>query len=214
MAFVRTDSLSRLDAAGRIAFESLDAGLILDLRSDHEVANEPNPFAGRAEYRNEPFLDPAWESQRDDLDETTRAGTYRRILLGNRRAIGAVVETVAAAAAAGPPGRTIVAHCAAGKDRTALLVALLLDVAGVDRDRIVADYVLTEERLGIPAMLAAMTGSEAERAEAELAWRTPPEAMTETLAWLDARFGGSRRFLRWCGVADPELDRIVDRLLD
>ena len=40
-----------------------------------------------------------------------------------------------------------VVHCAAGKDRTGTVVAMALDVAGVPREEIVADYVLTAERI-------------------------------------------------------------------
>ena len=36
-------------------------------------------------------------------------------------------------------------HCTAGKDRTGWAAALLLEVAGVDRDTILADYLLTNE---------------------------------------------------------------------
>ena len=43
-------------------------------------------------------------------------------------------------------GATVV-HCAAGKDRTGTVVAMALDVAGVPREEIVADYVLTAERI-------------------------------------------------------------------
>ena len=40
-----------------------------------------------------------------------------------------------------------VVHCAAGKDRTGTVVAMALDVAGVPHEEIVADYVLTAERI-------------------------------------------------------------------
>ena len=34
----------------------------------------------------------------------------------------------------------VLVHCAAGKDRTGVVVALALDAAGVDRETIVSDY--------------------------------------------------------------------------
>ncbi|MGD9751297.1 MAG: tyrosine-protein phosphatase [Acidimicrobiia bacterium] len=72
-------------------------------------------------------------------------------------------------------------HCTAGKDRTGVLVALLLEVAGVDRASIVADYAATDERIGkvrdrlagmsaytqhaaqVPAPLLAASGATMER---------------------------------------------------
>jgi len=40
----------------------------------------------------------------------------------------------------------VIVHCAAGKDRTGVLVALIHTLAGVHRDDIVADYLLTNDR--------------------------------------------------------------------
>jgi protein tyrosine/serine phosphatase len=48
---------------------------------------------------------------------------------------------------ADPSSGTVVVHCAAGKDRTGVVVALALAVAGVPREEIVADYALTAERI-------------------------------------------------------------------
>jgi protein tyrosine/serine phosphatase len=41
----------------------------------------------------------------------------------------------------------VVFHCAAGKDRTGLVAALLLSVLGVDDETIAADYALTSEHI-------------------------------------------------------------------
>jgi hypothetical protein len=41
----------------------------------------------------------------------------------------------------------VVVHCVGGKDRTGLLCAFLLDLAGVGREEIAADYAVSEERL-------------------------------------------------------------------
>ena len=48
---------------------------------------------------------------------------------------------------ADPDGPPALFHCAAGKDRTGVLAALVLDAVGVERDAIVADFALTNERL-------------------------------------------------------------------
>jgi protein tyrosine/serine phosphatase len=209
-ALIRTDSLAHLDTAGRAAMERLEPGLILDLRSAPELVADPNPFAGHPAFRHRPFFDPGWEAVRDDLTQTTRRGIYRRMLGGNLGAIGAAIREIAAA----PPGRPIVAHCAGGKDRTGLIVALLLDVAGVPRDRIAADWAASEEGLGVPAMLAAFEGTAEERRAMELGWSTPPEAMFATFADLDDGYGGSRGFLRECGVDDATMDELVERLVE
>ena len=50
-------------------------------------------------------------------------------------------------AVAHAPEGGIVIHCVGGKDRTGLLSAFLLHLAGVDDETIAADYALSEERL-------------------------------------------------------------------
>ena len=54
------------------------------------------------------------------------------------------------------PGAAIV-HCAAGKDRTGVVIALALTIAGVEPEVIVADYVATDER--IEAIIERLTRS-------------------------------------------------------
>ena len=46
-----------------------------------------------------------------------------------------------------PARLPLVFHCAAGKDRTGVLAALVLDILGVDAEVIVADYVITASRM-------------------------------------------------------------------
>jgi protein tyrosine/serine phosphatase len=56
-----------------------------------------------------------------------------------------------------------VVHCAAGKDRTGCLCALTLTLLGVDREAIVADYMLTNAVVDVAARLPATRARIAER---------------------------------------------------
>src|ERR1700679_2549748 len=94
------------------------------------------------------------------------------------------------------PGAAIV-HCAAGKDRTGVVVALALTVAGVEPEIIVADYVATNdrieaiiERLTRPKMSAANVTTKPIRAHEARA-----ETMRAFLEQLDARYGGLKPWL-------------------
>ena len=79
-----------------------------------------------------------------------------------RRRPDSVVGSVRAIARA--DGAALV-HCAAGKDRTGVVVALALDAAGVDRAAIAADYLASAER--IEAILARLVSSSTYRAQLE-----------------------------------------------
>lgn len=104
-------------------------------------------------------------------------------------------------------------HCTAGKDRTGLAAALLLDVAGADREAIVADYVLTEANLadGLGRELAKLITSLGiplvPRLET-LATKSPAGAIEAALDWIAAQHGDAAGYLRAGGLAEAETDRL------
>jgi protein-tyrosine phosphatase len=85
-------------------------------------------------------------------------------------------------------GPTLV-HCAAGKDRTGVLVALVLDAVGVRREAVIADYALSAERL--EAMFRRWTTAAGVDMPADLTPHMPrAEVVATLLARLDAEHGG------------------------
>ena len=111
----------------------------------------------------------------------------------------------------------LVFHCAAGKDRTGVLAALTLEILGVDRDVIVADYVITAERLRFimdrwresdPAFAARMAEVPASRFSVEA------PTMEGFLDQLGDRFGGARSWALDAGVPAEALNRMADLLLE
>ncbi|GAA3561083.1 HAD-IA family hydrolase [Kribbella ginsengisoli] len=203
---IRTDSPDKLDAAGRVALRGVGAGLVLDLRSDWEMTRT-HPLEGVAEYRRIPWIDPVRDKERVPEDEPLLGDIYRGSLDRNQGQIGAALRAVASA----PEDRPVVVHCKSGKDRTGLLVALLLDLIGVPRDQIVADYVVSEVRLGVLERAAGLPAEERERAL--LLSRTLPETITAALDHVDERYGGVRSYLELCGLTAGELHRLAMRLV-
>jgi protein tyrosine/serine phosphatase len=122
--------------------------------------------------------------------------------------VGAAVRAVADAPAGG-----VVVHCVGGKDRTGLLTALLLHLAGVPVEDIAADYALSEERLRPrhDAWLEA-ADTEAERRRLERITQTPPEVITGLFEELERRYGSVENYLRSAGVSDEGLARARARL--
>ena len=95
---------------------------------------------------------------------------------------------------ADPASLPLVFHCAAGKDRTGVLAALVLDILGVDDEVIVADYLITAGRMEL-----ILGRYRSDPVFAERMARVPPSrfgveagTMVRFLAELDARFGGAR----------------------
>ena len=108
-----------------------------------------------------------------------------------------------------PGGAPALVHCAIGKDRTGVLVALLLDVAGVDRDEIVADYARTGERMApvIARWVDADAGGTINEQVAAFSAMAAPATMAQLLDTLDERWGGAAGFFAAHGVSDADLGR-------
>ncbi|MCW3842115.1 tyrosine-protein phosphatase [Micromonospora yasonensis] len=103
------------------------------------------------------------------LDYVPPPDSYAPMLDHNPARIAAAFRVVVEA----PPGGVVV-HCHAGKDRTGVLVALLLAVAGVGADGIADDYAATEG--------------------------CARETMLNTLTHLDQRYGGAASYLSRAGL--------------
>ena len=94
-----------------------------------------------------------------------------------------------------PPGGVLV-HCAAGKDRTGMLVAVALSALGAPRDAIVADYAETESRLAdYFARELAHLGDPVSQHRLASLQQSPPATMHGTLDHLDGEYGGSAAYL-------------------
>jgi protein-tyrosine phosphatase len=108
----------------------------------------------------------------------------------------------------------VLVHCAAGKDRTGVVVAIALDAAGWDRDVIVADFLASTER--IDQILARLLSSETYRADIEAnasGQHAPrPGVMERVLELIDERSGSSSEWLKENGLDDAELELLRKRL--
>jgi protein tyrosine/serine phosphatase len=184
-ALFRSDNHGRLTDAGISVVRSLGLSRIVDLRAETECAISPSPFRADSAYCNVPLLDP-YES----VEFPTLIEIYRSIV--DRSA--AHVSTAIGAVADAPPGPVLV-HCHAGVDRTGIVVALLLSIAGVERDAVIADY--TARR---PTWEASFVG-------------TLPATISATLDYVDQRYGGARDYLRTNGLTAVQLDALRSRLI-
>ena len=107
-----------------------------------------------------------------------------------------------------------IVHCAAGKDRTGVIVALALTAAGVRPDAIVADYMATADRIDaiIERLSRSKTYAEDVNSKFVHAHLPRPETMRAFLDQLDVRYGGLPRWLAGHGFADDELSRLRAKL--
>jgi protein-tyrosine phosphatase len=211
------------DPAHTQLYRELGLRTVLDLRARAETARAPSawPEATGAVYVALP-MDEGAEGDTNFVAEI-RAGLRTRFTaddlaefygatLRRRGAdFGAGLRVIAAAARL-----PVLVHCAAGKDRTGLLVALLLEALGVSRPVVVADYALTgvlrPDRVRAYAHL--FTESGVELADIAMLFDSPAAAMEAALAGLDEDYGSVPAYLeRECGLSPDELASLRANLL-
>jgi protein-tyrosine phosphatase len=126
-----------------------------------------------------------------------------------------VVAALRAMAAPDDGGLALV-HCAAGKDRTGVVVALALAAVGVTREAIVADYVATGDVLDAILDRLRRSPTYAEDLDDRPADSHRPRAHTleRFLQTLDERADGPAGWLARAGFGADDVARLRDRLLD
>ncbi|WP_298183223.1 tyrosine-protein phosphatase [Saccharomonospora sp.] len=105
-------------------------------------------------------------------------------------------------------------HCAAGKDRTGVVVAFALTVAGARREDIIRDYAATGERLHLILERLRSTPTYSRNIDSvpEDHHRPRAEIMEAFLEQVDRRYGGVEEVLGRNGFGDDELDALYRKL--
>jgi protein-tyrosine phosphatase len=224
---VRSDNLQDLSPAdvNRLV-EDLGVTTIIDLRSAAEVESEgPGPLKTLTSVAHRHLsLIPEAGAMTDVAKDALAMNRARAVerdpddvptafyigYLEDRP--DSVVNALRAIADA--PGAAVV-HCAAGKDRTGVVVALALSAVGVPRDEVIADYVATGER--IEQILDRLRSSPTYASDVD---NIPahehdprPEIMAKFLAHLDAEHGGPLGWLAAHGFTAPDVARLKAKLL-
>ncbi|MGS0688456.1 tyrosine-protein phosphatase, partial [Nakamurella sp. GG22] len=152
----RSAALAQLDDAGLEALDKLRVAEVFDLRGHREIARDgadrvPASVTVRiAPFHPEEDEAPAHEVQEEaETDGQPWTGGERLrayyaaipTLAPARESVASLLRTVADGG--DDRGGGVLVHCAAGKDRTGWAIATLLTAAGVDRDAVLADYLLS-----------------------------------------------------------------------
>ena len=214
--FVRADNVERLTEAGWQALVEYGVHTVIDLRLEEERTGSV-PDGLPLDLIHRPLLPdfghPDWnEINALSLDTTPPASTwvvYIEFLERYRHRFGEAVATIAEADGQG----TVLFHCMGGKDRTGLVAALLLRLAGAERDAVADDYALSGKNLAElhARWIAAATSDEDRELRIRISM-TPPEAMLAVLETLDEQYGGVEGYLRAAGVPARDLAGIRARL--
>ncbi|HSP72491.1 MAG TPA: tyrosine-protein phosphatase [Gaiellaceae bacterium] len=213
---VRSDSVRELTDAGWQALGKYGVERIVDLRWAEELAEDP-PGEAAVDVVHVPLLGPArsspfgaeLEARLDATDDPVDyyRWSYLRFLEEFQPNFAAAVAALADAD--GPA----VVHCAGGKDRTGLVCALALRLAGVPAEAVEDDWVLSEAAWDHDREeWIASAPDEVERNRRRIWSVAPRPAMAETIAELERRYGGARGYLEDAGMRPSALERLRARL--
>jgi protein-tyrosine phosphatase len=195
----RGASLHRLEPENRQELDSLGVHLAIDLRSPQEVAR--GMFVGDGvEVVNLPIFEvaPVFEDEIEDPAETL-AETYVWMLEQGRDAIASIFALLAE-----PTNLPVVIYCAAGKDRTGVVCALILRLIGVKVDAVAGDYRLSQEPTqALKSWHERQVGSDRDPHPAAV-YTAPEEAMRRFLDDVDGIYGSVAGYLGEIGVPTTE----------
>lgn len=178
----RADSLAHLTETDLAHVTALSLSLVCDLRRPEEVEKLPNRLPPGVRYDHNPMvldINVMGDFRLPDYDwDSFRLETLYMQMLDHSGATFRRVFAHLADATAYP----FLFHCAAGKDRTGMVAALLLRTAGVDDAIVVNDFALSEAHIQpkLPEFRARMQERNPAGAGAEKLFSAPAEAMAAT----------------------------------
>jgi protein-tyrosine phosphatase len=206
----RGDSLDELTPDDLVKLSERGVRTVIDLRSDLEHTGAPDWMArSGVEYRHLPLFDLTGEAAagfRTNIVSNVSAA-YREMLVLAAPAIAVVAGVIADRHSDG----VTVVHCAAGKDRTGIVIATLLLAVGVQPDSVISDYLATGEKLTLVRAALARRGVYGQQT-----LQLPPfdaEPIEAIVAVLQQEHGGADRFLLKAGLPAELLEALSHRLL-
>lgn len=204
----RAAGLDRLDDTDRSMLARLGVCTVIDLRRDDERRERPSALGDLA-IRTIHVSITSGATTTNLTELPTLADMYRDMV---DQAGPAIVTAITALAE--PDALPAIVHCTAGKDRTGVVIALVLALAGVPDDLIVADYAASAGLLGetFADRLAGGDVDLARRLSALL--DSPPELLELVLERMGASHGGVVQYLLDHGMDPAVPERLREALVD
>ncbi len=222
---VRSDNSALLSKSGQRSLIDYGIRTVIDLRFPFECSMAPSPFSKkmtddpddedsdlRPDYINIPMdqdQDLLWPSP--ERPEQLMSSLYRRMLELNRKYVANVLTAIARAR----PGGVLV-HCHAGKDRTGLIIAVLLGSLGASKETVLKDYAYSNALMNQKRtnLLADSSLTSDHRAYLAILTSSLPGSMLLTINYLERAYGSIERFLQTTPLQSADFSALRDRLVE
>ena len=204
--YVRASSPSNATQKDLEDLKAYGVEVVIDLRSDFERKKQVNPFEKDPDvdyygvnlfHSDQAVMVPEEIKTYNDM-----GGVYIYLLESSKKQIKDVFDIMLKY-----PYQCVLFHCSAGKDRTGVISALLLDLIGCHEYDIVKDYSESyENNIEINEQLAAMMNDE----NAKQYLKSSPRYMMEFLDYLREKYGSAKEYLLEIGVKLEDLEEIIE----
>ena len=214
--FIRSESLARLSYESQQALIGYGIRTVVDLRKLSEILDEPDVFLDSSEvsYCHQDMVgDMVFHDKPQDVEHAEHVSeSYSQILDQRKTSIGQILSILAS--------RNIlptIYHCAGGQDRTGIISALLLGLAGVPENIIAEDFALTA-RYQVNHYLSEDRPNETipdgYSLEAYLSDRCQPKSMLLTIRHLKENYGSIEGYVKEVGLNSSQIETIRSTLVE
>ena len=209
----RADGVHRLDGADLELAASLGLRTVIDLRTHGELDRGRFPESLGATWHHLPLITSMWSErgfQADDGPVAFLRDRYLEMLVEGRDQLPMAISLVA-------DESPTLFHCAAGKDRTGVLAAIILGLLDVSYDDIAADYHLSAA--GMEAMTEWVVATYPDASDAMTSQPpeylgAPADAMHAFLERIDDQHGSMVGLAHDLGIDDDLIVRLRATLLE
>ena len=203
--FLRCGDMGQINEAERNYLYDFGVRSVIDLRTPEECDVSPNPISKDPRFAYLPFdliprTHPSEHFLKSDLSRLTLGELYIRILDAKER-VGAVLDLIAA-----HNEGAVLFHCTAGKDRTGVIAMLLLGLAGVSKEDILANYQISFTHLDT-------TVDVLQRIPMNLL-DSKPEYLIHALDHLEKHYGSFPAYFTACGFDPIQQTSLLLRIVE
>lgn len=222
--FVRSAIPNGITEKGQRELVDYGVGAIIDLRAPSDLEISPNIFteSDKIAFHHHDFWGDRLTGFKSSPESPGQAEKLADLYRTGLEKCGGVIVEIMTTMTQGD--HATVFHCSAGKDRTGIVAAMLLGVAGVPHDTVAADFALTDLYLEDPkrdhAESDPMTIPDGTLPNAS-GDRLPiymssclPRTMLLALEFLDENYGGVEGYLLESGLSTQHIERLRSKLLD
>ena len=206
--FLRSGDMSAMTKDDQAALLRQGIRCVIDLRMAKEIAIAPNVFSDskKVAFFNHDFWGTRFDDYRSKRKSATPEEKLSDLYCAGLEINGFVMAAVMKTLASGEGG--FVFHCRSGKDRTGLVAAILLVIAGVPDEVVAKDFGLSTTYLNEPEL----TEDDLKKPGAYQKG-SAPETMMLTLDFLRDRYGGVEGYLSDQGVSVSEIESVREKIL-